>query len=100
VILGDSEKLVRALFDLARHYGPSTIFIDEVESLFGHRSGGNNSDHESSKRMKTEFLVQIEGLVRTSSNITLIGATNAPWDLDPAFLRRFEKRVKRKILNL
>ena len=96
---GDSEKLIRMLFELARHYAPSTIFLDEVDSLMCHRGGGNGSsanegsEHESSRRMKTELLVQMDGLLTNNSDVFVMAASNLPWDLDPAFLRRMEKRI-------
>ena len=96
---GDSEKLIRMLFELARHYAPSTIFLDEVDSIMCHRGGGNGSsanegsEHESSRRMKTELLVQMDGLLTNNSDVFVMAASNLPWDLDPAFLRRMEKRI-------
>jgi len=90
---GDSEKLVRVLFDLARHHQPSTIFIDELDSLMSSRGGGD-SEHEGSRRMKTELLIQMDGLLRdTQDQVFLLAASNLPWDLDSAMLRRLEKRV-------
>jgi len=57
---GDSEKLVRVLFELARYHQPSTIFLDEIDSIMTTRSDG---DHEASRRMKTELLIQLDGLI-------------------------------------
>ncbi|KAI9012904.1 P-loop containing nucleoside triphosphate hydrolase protein [Gaertneriomyces semiglobifer] len=89
---GDSEKLVRVLFELARYHAPSTIFLDELESLMSHRT--TSSDHEGSRRMKTELLIQLDGLSKHSdSHIFLLAASNLPWDLDHAMLRRLEKRI-------
>eukprot|EP00929_Paragymnodinium_shiwhaense_P016271 TRINITY_DN124537_c0_g1_i1.p1 TRINITY_DN124537_c0_g1~~TRINITY_DN124537_c0_g1_i1.p1 ORF type:complete len:590 (+),score=152.90 TRINITY_DN124537_c0_g1_i1:83-1852(+) len=90
---GDSEKLIRVLFDLARHYQPTTIFIDELDSLMGARGGGDG-EHEGSRRMKTELLIQMDGLLREATEkVFLLAASNLPWDLDSAMLRRLEKRV-------
>ena len=86
---GDSEKLVRTLFELARYHAPSTIFLDEIESIMSHR--GN--DHEGSRRMKTELLIQMDGLSKTSDHVFLLAASNLPWELDSAMLRRLEKRI-------
>lgn len=88
--MGESEKLVRTLFDLARENKPSIIFIDEIDSLTSARSDGEN---ESSRRVKTEFLVQMQGVGKDDTGILVLGATNIPWGLDPAIRRRFEKRI-------
>ncbi|CDI86093.1 vacuolar sorting ATPase Vps4, putative [Eimeria praecox] len=87
---GESEKLVRSLFELARERRPSIIFIDEIDSMCGARS---ESDSESSRRMKTEFLIQMQGINFDLSEVLVLGATNTPWALDAAIRRRFERRI-------
>jgi len=87
---GESEKLVKYLFELARKKAPSIIFIDEVDSLVSARSDGEN---ESARRVKTEFLVQMDGVGKATGGVLVLGATNTPWELDPAIRRRFERRV-------
>jgi len=88
--LGESEKLVRSLFEMAREHKPSIIFIDEVDSLCSARS---DSESESARRIKTEFLVQMQGVGHDMDGILVLGATNIPWGLDSAIRRRFEKRI-------
>ena len=89
---GESEKLVRNLFEMARESegGRAIIFIDEVDSLCGSRSEGES---DSLRRVKTEFLVQMDGVGKSDAQVLVLGATNIPWELDAAIRRRFEKRV-------
>nr|KAG5688724.1 hypothetical protein BaRGS_032059 [Batillaria attramentaria] len=88
--LGESEKLVKTLFELARENQPSIIFIDEVDALCGSRS---ENESESARRIKTEFLVQMQGVGNDNNGVLVLGATNIPWTLDSAIRRRFEKRI-------
>ena len=88
--LGESEKLVKNLFQLARENKPSIIFIDEIDSLCGSRS---ENESEAARRIKTEFLVQMQGVGVDNEGILVLGATNIPWVLDSAIRRRFEKRI-------
>jgi len=89
--IGEGEKMVRALFAIARIKQPSVIFIDEIDSLLTQR---NDSEHESSRRLKTEFLVQFDGLnTDKEEKLLVIGATNRPQELDEAARRRFVKRL-------
>lgn len=88
--MGESERLVKNLFAVARENKPAIIFIDEVDSLCGSRGEGES---EASRRIKTEFLVQMNGVGNDTTGILVLGATNIPWQLDSAIRRRFEKRI-------
>jgi SpoVK/Ycf46/Vps4 family AAA+-type ATPase len=89
--IGEGERLVRTLFGVAVYRQPSIIFIDEVDSLLCNRSSEEN---EASRRMKTEFLVQLDGAGTDSrAQVVILGATNRPDELDEAARRRFVKRI-------
>ena len=89
--LGEGEKLVRALFAVAREIQPTIIFIDEVDSLLSER---RENEHEASRRLKTQFFIEFDGILSTGEErILVMGATNRPQELDDAALRRFTKRV-------
>lgn len=88
--MGESERLVKQLFAMAREMKPAIIFIDEIDALASIR---NEGDSEASRRIKTEFLVQMNGVGTDSDGILVLGASNIPWALDPAIRRRFERRV-------
>jgi SpoVK/Ycf46/Vps4 family AAA+-type ATPase len=83
--------MVRALFSVARTRQPSVVFIDEIDSILSSRSEGQ---HEASRRLETEFLVQMDGVNgNAEERVILIGATNRPQELDEAVRRRFTKRI-------
>lgn len=89
--VGESEKLVRLLFDLAFEREPSVVFIDEIDSILSKR---NESENEASKRLKTEFLIQFDGVgSNNKAKVLIIGATNRPMELDSAVVRRLPKRI-------
>ncbi|KAL3944615.1 MAG: hypothetical protein SGBAC_001327 [Bacillariaceae sp.] len=89
--IGEGEKLVRTLFAVAAYRQPAVVFIDEIDSLLTQRKA---SENEASRRIKTEFLVQLDGTGTTGQGrVLVIGATNRPQELDEAARRRFTKRL-------
>jgi len=87
---GESEKTVTALFKQARMDSPSVIFIDEVDSLAGERVDG---EQESTRRVKTQLLMEMQGVGSSDDSVMILAATNTPWTLDSAFRRRFQRRI-------
>ncbi|XP_017000122.2 katanin p60 ATPase-containing subunit A-like 2 [Drosophila takahashii] len=94
---GESEKILRVLFHMAAKRAPSVIFFDEIESLTSKRDRA--TDHESSKRFKNELLQLLDGMEHTLNGVFVLASTNLPWDIDEAFLRRFEKKLLVQLPN-
>lgn len=92
---GDSNKLVSAVFSLARKLAPAIVFIDEIDAVLGQRRSG---EHEASGMVKAEFMTHWDGLTSASTGtrepqrILILGATNRIQDIDEAILRRMPKR--------
>ena len=98
------------MFEIARHHAPTTLFFDEIDAVASKR--GHSGEHEASRRVLTELLIQMDGITDFSNPcidkngsdepkkiVSIIAATNRPWDLDEAIIRRLEKRIC-KILNM
>ncbi|XP_011200361.2 katanin p60 ATPase-containing subunit A-like 2 [Bactrocera dorsalis] len=94
---GESEKIMRILFHMAQKHAPSIIFFDEIEGLTSRRD--RPSDHESSKRFKNELLQLLDGMEQQMSSVFVLASSNLPWDIDDAFLRRFEKKLLVQLPN-
>ncbi|KAM7531357.1 hypothetical protein LguiB_034767 [Lonicera macranthoides] len=89
---GEDEKNVRALFTLAAKVSPTIIFVDEVDSMLGQRSRAG--EHEAMRKIKNEFMTHWDGLLtKQGERILVLAATNRPFDLDEAIIRRFERRI-------
>ncbi|GAV72718.1 AAA domain-containing protein [Cephalotus follicularis] len=89
---GEDEKNVRALFSLAAKVSPTIIFVDEVDSMLGQRT--RVGEHEAMRKIKNEFMTHWDGLLtKTGERILVLAATNRPFDLDEAIIRRFERRI-------
>lgn len=89
--LGESERLIKELFGLAREESPSIVFVDEVDSIATARG---SKEMGGERRIKTQLLIEMDGMkAKKEERIIVLGATNRPWDLDAAFRRRFEKKI-------
>uniref|UniRef100_M4BIB3 microtubule-severing ATPase n=1 Tax=Hyaloperonospora arabidopsidis (strain Emoy2) TaxID=559515 RepID=M4BIB3_HYAAE len=89
--VGEGEKLVRALFEMARELQPSVVFMDEIDALLAARSA---SENDASRRIKNQFFTELDGAASSQEDrILVMGATNLPQELDEAIIRRLEKRI-------
>lgn len=90
--IGNSEKNLHEIFELARHNTPCVLFIDEIDALGASRSDMKQS---SGRHLINQFLQELDGIDNTNEGILVVGATNTPWNLDPAFRRpgRFDRIV-------
>jgi SpoVK/Ycf46/Vps4 family AAA+-type ATPase len=93
--LGEAEQNVAKLFGSARKSSmegkPAIVFVDELDSLMG----AHNNEVGGEIRVRNQFLKEMDGIVDKGKalHVYVIGATNKPWDLDWAFIRRFQKRI-------
>ncbi|XP_068305015.1 uncharacterized protein [Pyrus communis] len=89
---GEGEKYVKAVFSLASKIAPSVVFVDEVDSMLGRRE--NPGEHEAMRKMKNEFMVNWDGLrTKETERVLVLAATNRPFDLDEAVIRRLPRRL-------
>ncbi|KAL3367619.1 hypothetical protein AABB24_012046 [Solanum stoloniferum] len=89
---GEGEKYVKAVFSLASKIAPSVVFVDEVDSMLGRRE--NPGEHEAMRKMKNEFMVNWDGLrTKDKERVLVLAATNRPFDLDEAVIRRLPRRL-------
>lgn len=93
--VGEGEKLVKAVFSLARKLSPCVVFLDEIDALFGARMSARESGGAFAHRgVITEFMQEMDGLKSSKEDsVIVIGATNRPFDLDDAVLRRLPRRL-------
>ncbi|VAI82987.1 unnamed protein product [Triticum turgidum subsp. durum] len=95
---GEGEKYVKAIFSLASKLSPAVIFLDEVDSMLGKRQ--NREEPETTRRMKNEFMVNWEGLLtKDDERVVVLAATNRPYDLDEAVIRRLPRRLMVNLPN-
>ncbi|KAA3460589.1 ATPase family AAA domain-containing protein 1-A isoform 1 [Gossypium australe] len=89
---GEGEKYVKAVFSLASKIAPSVVFVDEVDSMLRRRE--NPGEHEAMRKMKNEFMVNWDGLrTKDTERVRILAATNRPFDLDEAVIRRLPQRL-------
>jgi len=90
---GQSERKLHLIFEAARRKAPTVIFFDELDALAGKRSDMSHSPH--ARTLVNQFLSELDGVKGGNDNLLILGATNSPWHIDPAFRRpgRFDKIV-------
>ncbi|RZS02005.1 hypothetical protein BHM03_00031973, partial [Ensete ventricosum] len=89
---GEGEKYIKAVFSLASKIAPCVVFVDEVDSMLGRRE--NPGEHEAMRKMKNEFMVNWDGLrTKDKERVLVLAATNRPFDLDEAVIRRLPRRL-------
>jgi SpoVK/Ycf46/Vps4 family AAA+-type ATPase len=90
--IGNSEKNLHNLFEIARANAPCVLFIDEIDALGASRSDMKQS---GSRHLINQFLLELDGIEHSNEGVLILGATNTPWHLDPAFRRpgRFDRII-------
>ena len=91
--VGESERMIKLVFERARQNSPSVIFIDEVDAIASHRTSNEN---DVSRKVKNQLLRDMDGVSEQkdqAAKVLVLAATNVPWDLDEAFMRRFQHRI-------
>ena len=90
--IGQSERNLRAIFEIARHSAPCVIFLDEVDALGQKRTQLRSS---ASRGTVNQLLTEMDGLASDNEGVYVLGATNHPWDVDVALRRpgRFDRMV-------
>lgn len=90
--IGESERKLHAIFEKARSATPAILFFDELEALAGKR---HYSREQSAAKLVSQFLSEMDGFSKNNGGVLIIGATNVPWSLDPAFRRpgRFDRTL-------
>ena len=90
--VGESEKLLKSLFEALHAHAPAVLFLDEVDSIATSRESDKASS-VADQRLLNQLLLEMDGLHLGEGSVFMLAATNLPWQLDPAVLRRFSKRV-------
>ena len=88
--IGESERKLHEIFELARRSSPAVVFFDEIEALGGKRQ---HSREATSAKLVSQFLTELDGFAQNNGGVLILGATNVPWSVDPAFRRpgRFDR---------